>query len=227
MRNKILFLTIAFVALMVMPPGAQSAAAQTALSPVQTWLYHDSGECNSMSWGSVNTDQTPLAAVLFTDVGTTQVFAVKYYISPEDISHDYPFRLHIMSGSWVDIYVNEYTPDSPGWNTIDLSGEGIIVSGEFIVGMERYIFVDNPPGYPTLAPNLCGDYRYINSHSWWWKDYPDGEPSIDVGENLMIRAQIDRPRVPTLTSWGLFALILLLILTTIFIIHRRRKAVPA
>lgn len=212
---------------MVMPPEGLYAVAEAAPNPVATWLYHDSGYCNSMSYGSVNTDLTPLTAVLFTDVGTTQVLAVKYYISPEDISHDYPFRLHIMSSSWVDIYVNEYTPDSPGWNTIDLSGEGIMTSDEFFVGMERYIFVDNPPSYPTLAPNLCGDYRYINSHSWWWRDYPDGEPSIDAGENYMIRVQIDRPRVPALTSWGLFALILFLILTTIIIIYRRRKAEAA
>lgn len=193
-----------------------------------TWLYYDDGDCGGWKWLISDSTLTPMKAVRFTDIEPCKLLKVKYYITDDFASYGYSFTLHIMDSNWVDIYAHDYTPYQAGWNIVDLSGEVIIVTGQFIVGMELYNNISDPgnPGDYVLLPDLCGDHN-PGEHSWYWEDYPSGEPSVFTSDNHMIRAEVEFYGAPSLTQWGLIIMLIVLAGIATWVVLKRRRVVTA
>ena len=85
--------------------------------------------------------------------------------------------------------------------------------------------VISPRGNPFLANNLLRyPYRFIPQPDWHYFQLVNGGAAAANVTNIKA---VPNCYVPSLTTYGIAALVLILIASSIFVVYRRRKAVTA
>ena len=123
-------------------------------------LAYDSGS-SSTSWRFKASGVGGYMAVRFTSpYPVSSVLAVKYYI---DGKYELvTFNVLILDSDRKPVYEKPATPTKAGWFGIDLTGEGIVVTGEFYVAMKWTV-----PEAPALgADQTNGRQKHFCIRGW-------------------------------------------------------------
>jgi hypothetical protein len=133
-----------------------------------------------------------IAAVKFSVNSSVQILKLRYFIWGETL----PFRVHVLDSNFSSIFSQDVQPSSadPHWFEVDISGENVIVNGDFFVGLEWRKLYDEWPR-PWLGADKTSPCKrsYLGSLS-----SPPVSPK--EGENYLIRVVVQKaPDPPSLT----------------------------
>jgi len=109
-------------------------------------LSYDGGNCGHTWWLTAAGVGGYMAARFTSPYPVSSVLAVKYYI---DGKYELAtFNVLILDSDRKPVYEKSATPTKAGWFGVDLTGEGIVATGEFYVAMKWTV---------PSAPALCAD----------------------------------------------------------------------
>jgi PKD repeat protein len=133
-----------------------------------------------------------IAAVKFSVNSSVQILKLRYFIWGETL----PFRVHVLDSNFSSIFSQDVQPSSadPHWFEVDISGENVIVNGDFFVGLEWRKLYDEWP-----RPWLGADKTSPCKRSYLGSLFsPPVSPK--EGENYLIRVVVQKaPDPPSLT----------------------------
>jgi uncharacterized repeat protein (TIGR01451 family) len=146
-------------------------------------LAYDSGNCSNYWFVTKASGVGTSAAVRFTSpYRVPSILSVKYHI---EAGHALgTFNVLILDSDRKPVYEKPANPTTAGWFIVDLSGEGIVVTGDFYVAMK----------WTTLAPALCADQTNGHGRSFFvasdgtWATYSEQNNGKDG--DFMIRALV-------------------------------------
>ena len=176
-------LAFIFVFLMLLPTYLSSIPhAHAGAREVE--LYYDDGGAELGFAASAGV----IAAVRFSahSLESVQVLKLRYYVWGEMKS----IRVHVLDLNQRSIYSRVVTPTS-GWYSVDISGDSVLVDGDFYVGWQ---WISESPNGPWLGFDKDPPYNkrsYLGSEgNLYFKG--TGSPSEQT-EDYMIRAVVQFP----------------------------------
>jgi len=144
-------------------------------------LAYDSGNSNN-SWTAGTSQIGAYGAVRFTaPFPVSSILSVKYFID----SRPATFNVLILDSNRNTVYMKPATPTKAGWFGLDLSGEGIVVTGDFYLAMKWTV---------ASGPYLGADEMMGHGRSFFvlkdgtWDTYSEQNKGKDG--DFMIRALV-------------------------------------
>jgi hypothetical protein len=145
-------------------------------------LAYDSGSCSNSWWFKASGVGGYMAVRFTSPYPVSNILAVKYNLGEAKLA---TFNILILDSDRNSVYEKPATPTKAGWFGIDLTGEGIVVTGELYVAMKWTV---------PLAPALCADQTnghgrsYFVSSDGTWNTYSELNGGKDG--DFMIRALV-------------------------------------